>query len=152
MVRSDNEVQTDENSDVENCENCLSIKSLTEEGRVLQELKRIRNQQTKLPVKNEKNYRRSRPPSAEAYSDELMAFQEPDDAVRVLVTPMGKLGLFTYKAHSYFILDGRRPPRPSSIDSQTQTEHTCPESPCHSPIKSIRVSFCFQVFSITNSL
>ena len=47
------------------------------------------------------------------------------------------------------ILDGRRPPRPMSVDSQTQTDHICEKpvefskyrSPCQSPGRSIRVSF-----------
>ena len=36
-VRADIEIQTDENSDIEaNCENCVSVRSLTEEGKALQ--------------------------------------------------------------------------------------------------------------------
>jgi len=107
---------SDENQDA--CENCI-IKSLTEEGKALRELKRIR--QAKITKKPTQQQQQQRPASVENCSDELMAYQEPDDHVRVLMTPM----------------DGRRPPRPSSVDSQTQTEHAC--SPCHSPVKSIRL-------------
>jgi hypothetical protein len=159
LLKNDIECQTEssENSEVENCENCLpppssnQVKSLTNEGTVLKEMKRIKNMtsvleknnigstQPDLSVKYPTNaqvktqyqiHRRSRPPSTESYSDELLGYSDMENDLRFLYTPP----------------DGRRAPRPVSNNSQTQTDsHFCLEfqpvkypSPCQSPGKSSR--------------
>jgi len=171
--RNDMECQTEsldlKNEENLNCENCVSqpsLKSLTDSGVALNELKRIRRraspnpqfQQThsdnsigpvslfatgdsaKLASTNahgtlpwncsqNNSTRKIRPPSTE--NCELALLNDiTDDYSRYVLTP----------------LDGRRPPRPMSVDSQTQTDHICEKpvefskfrSPCQSPGRSIR--------------
>jgi hypothetical protein len=152
LLKNDIECQTEssENSEVENCENCLpsnQVKSLTSEGTVLKEMKRIKNMTSvldknigtvqpdpsvKYPASVKAQYqihRRSRPPSTESYNDEIIGYSDMENDSRFLSTPA----------------DGRRAPRPASNDSQTQTDHFCPDfkpvnypSPCQSPGKTNR--------------
>lgn len=157
--RSDGESQTDGmECEIESCENCNSkgsIKMLTDEGKALKELRRIGNlrerhispirqtiiynsemigspRREKLPI-SFPICRKSRQASLEHLNEEIIALNKSDDEKcemnRYIATPT----------------DGRRPPRPRSSESGTQTDsiiHICDEkpdnkiSPCHSPAKS----------------
>lgn len=170
--RSDGESQTDGmDCDLDSCENCNakpSVKLLTDEGHALRELRRIGNlrdrhhspsRSTIASLTHQQHLeqivgeiascvspgkimsfpigRKSRQASLDNLNEEIIALNQSDDEKRemnrYLATPT----------------DGRRPPRPRSCESGTQTDvivHICSDSPkfeirnspCQSPGKAIR--------------